>query len=90
MTVAELRQRMSAREFDMWKAYDSIDPIGGYRGDLQAAIIARSMAGGSIKDHIVIDPFPKTNEQKQADVKAKTQQKNEAFYQYMLSVAEKQ
>lgn len=64
-TVAELSETLSITEFNEWLAYDRVDPIGGYRGDLQAAVIARSMAGGDLKDHIVIDPSPMTDEQKE-------------------------
>lgn len=46
-------------------AFDELDPIGGYRGDLNAAIIAQSQNGGPLKDYIIIDPFPMTDEQRE-------------------------
>ena len=44
MTVAELQARMSSEEFVYWQAYASIEPFGDQRGDLQAAIIAQTIA----------------------------------------------
>ena len=70
-TVAELSATLSITEFNEWIAFDRVDPIGGYRGDLQAAIVARAMAGGEIKDHILVDPFPTTEEQKEQQEKAR-------------------
>lgn len=41
MTVAELHTRMSASEFEEWRAFERIEgPIGDRRGDLQAAAVA--------------------------------------------------
>ena len=70
-TVAELSATLSITEFNEWIAFDRVDAIGGYRGDLQAAIVARAMAGGEIKDHILVDPFPMTEEQKEQQEKAR-------------------
>ena len=36
--------RMSGRELAEWVAFDAIDPIGAGRGDLQAAIVASTIA----------------------------------------------
>lgn len=77
-TVAELSRTLSITEFNEWIAFDRVDPIGGYRGDLQAAIIARAMAGGDLKDHIVIDPFPMTEEQKEQAEKARREARRAA------------
>lgn len=57
---------MSAYEFAQWQAYDRIDPIGGYRGDIQSAVIACAMAGGKPSDYIIIDPNPMTDDERQA------------------------
>lgn len=40
MTVAELMNRISAREFAEWKAYLQIEPFGEDRDDIRSAIIA--------------------------------------------------
>lgn len=65
MTVAELASKMSYAEFLEWQAFHDIDPIGGYRGDIQAAMIAASMGGGKLSDYMIIDPNPMTDEQRQ-------------------------
>ena len=63
-TVGELEATMSASELSEWLAYDRLDPIGGYRGDIQSAVIACAMAGGKPSDYLIIDPNPMTDEQK--------------------------
>jgi hypothetical protein len=44
MTVAEAQQRVSSGEFTYWKAFHRINPIGEVRGDMQAALIAYTIA----------------------------------------------
>ena len=44
MTVEELLQRITAREFSEWMAFDRIDPIGRDRDDWNAASIAHTVA----------------------------------------------
>ena len=66
-TVAELSATLSIDELKEWRAFDRVDPIGGYRGDLQAALIAYVQAGGKdskLSDYLVVDPNPMTNEQR--------------------------
>ena len=65
-TVGELERTLTAREFAEWQAYDRLDPIGGYRGDLRAALIATAMAGGKLSDYMIIDPNPMTDDERQA------------------------
>lgn len=43
-TLKELVEGMSAAEFDMWVAYNRRSPLGPKRGDLQAGIIAATIA----------------------------------------------
>lgn len=43
-TVAELTETLSAQEFAMWCAFDRIEPIGALRGDVQAGVIASTVA----------------------------------------------
>lgn len=62
--MAELTATLSLEELNEWKTFNTVDPIGAYRGDLQAAIIARAQVGGSLMDHIIIDPDPMTEEQR--------------------------
>lgn len=44
MPVAEVLLRFSSAEITEWMAYDRIDPFGGFRGDVQAAVIASTIA----------------------------------------------
>jgi hypothetical protein len=43
LPVAEAQQRIDAREFAEWMAYDQLDPFGQVRGDLQAGIVASTL-----------------------------------------------
>jgi len=47
MTVADLESRMTARELGEWMAYDRLEPIGEWRGDVRAGIIAATIANAS-------------------------------------------
>ena len=72
MSVAQIEQ-LSASELAEWRAYDQLDPIGGYRQDLQTAFMAYLAYGDktkhSVNDFLVIDPEPMSREQKaQADI----------------------
>lgn len=64
--MGELERTMTTREFAEWQAYDRLDPIGGYRGDIQSAVIACAMAGGKLSDYLIIDPNPMTDEEREA------------------------
>ena len=44
MTVRELLERIDSRELAEWVAFYSIEPFGGYRDDLQAGIVASTIA----------------------------------------------
>lgn len=63
---------MSIDELREWQAFDSVNPIGDYRMDLNFAALAQQIAYWSghckelpsLKDLLVIDPFPLTNEQR--------------------------
>lgn len=45
MTVRELLSRIGADELSEWIAYASLEPFGAIRGDLQAGIVASTIAG---------------------------------------------
>lgn len=54
-------------ELAEWQAYDEIDPIGGFRMDLNFAMLAYLQASDkekSIDDFMLIDPNPMTDEQR--------------------------
>ena len=44
MTLGELGERMSAREFDLWWALHQQDPIGEVRADVRAGLVASTVA----------------------------------------------
>lgn len=69
MTVAELKQRMTIREFKSWIAYNRISPIGDERTDtLAAQIVTAICASGGVKTTIErmrlkwFDPLPTPEE----------------------------
>ena len=45
--MAELQARMSYAEFVDWLAYYQIEPFGGVRGDLHAALVAAIIANAN-------------------------------------------
>lgn len=44
MTVRELLARVDSRELSEWMAFATLEPLGDARGDLQAAIVASTVA----------------------------------------------
>jgi hypothetical protein len=42
--VAELLDSISSEELTEWAAYYQLDPFGGVRGDMQAGVMASTMA----------------------------------------------
>lgn len=65
-TVNELKSSLSQAELIDWMAYDRLDPIGGYRQDLQTAMLALVQSGSAtatLNDFILIDPNPVTEEE---------------------------
>ena len=64
--MGELERTMTAHELAQWIAYDRLDPIGGYRGDIPAAVVACAMAGGKPSDYLIIDPSPMTDDEREA------------------------
>lgn len=80
-TIQELEQSISYAEFIEWMAYDRLDPIGGYRQDLQTAHILSVLIGSkgkTISDYLPIDPNPMTDDQRQAYEKARKKAKLDA------------
>lgn len=71
MTVAQLKSSMDIEELVHWMAYDQIDPIGGYRQDVNFAMLAhvnRRIAGdedSKLSDYLVFDPDPVDEEERE-------------------------
>ena len=86
-TLAELDALVGMDELRAWQAFDRVDPIGSYRGDLQAATISQHIAiwaaAGKntppLIDLLPIDPHPMTPEQKQAVDAAKARARSDAY-----------
>lgn len=78
MTVGQLLQNMSGNELVEWIAYDRLDPIGGYRQDINTAWLAYLANGEkdkAIEDFLIIDPNPVSAERKKELELAKEKQK---------------
>ena len=68
MSVAQI-EHFSAKELAEWRAYDQLDPIGGYRQDIQTAFMAYMAYGDkktqTINDWLIIDPEPMSHKLKE-------------------------
>lgn len=84
---------MSIDELRAWQAFDHIDPIGGYRGDLQSAIIAQQIAVWSghckelppLKDFLAVDPNPMTPEQRAAVDAQAAKAQSDAYVEALIA-----
>ena len=68
MTVAQLKSSLDADELAHWMAYDTLDPIGGYRLDANFAQLAMCQVGdkdSKLSDFLVFDPDPISDEEAQ-------------------------
>lgn len=72
MTKRELLKKLDSKELSEWMAYSRIEPIGEYRKDLRAGIIASVVANGiqsfgdkKGKDYKPEDFMPEFGEEKQ-------------------------
>lgn len=57
MTVRELTTRMDLDEFQAWRVYDAMWPIGAERADRQAALISSVIANVNRNPKTKPDPF---------------------------------
>jgi hypothetical protein len=55
--VAELKRRMPSAEFTQWVAYYGLDPFGREREDMQAAIVAKTVADCATGKNNELDAF---------------------------------
>lgn len=58
MTVEQLLSSMSSKEFTEWMLFDTMSPIGGLRGDVQAAVIAQA----AVSPHVGKGKCPKLSD----------------------------
>ena len=91
MTVRQLTAQLSEDELAEWIAYDSLDPIGGYRSDMQTALLAYMQSGdsnASLSDFLLFDPDPVSEEEQtqreEEAYQAKLRQQAQAMQDYFL------
>lgn len=91
-TVGELEQLLTLSELAEWRAYDVIDPIGGYRTDLGFALLAYMQAGDkdkSVQDFLIIDPCPMTDEEREIYEQEQWEQQARQEVQAMIAMFNK-
>lgn len=84
---------MGIDELREWQAFDSINPIGDYRTDLNFALLAQKIIAWSghckeapsLKELLVIDPFPLTNEQRAIQLAEQNKARSEAYTEALIS-----
>lgn len=84
---------MSIDELREWQAFDRVNPIGDYRMDLNFAALAQQIAAWSghckeappLRDLLVIDPFPLTNEQRAIEQAEQDKARSEAYTDALIS-----
>ena len=84
---------MGIDELREWQAFDSVNPIGDYRMDLNFALLAqkiiawsgRCKEAPSIKDLLVIDPFPLTNEQRAIETAKADAERSQAYTESLIA-----
>lgn len=80
---------MTAFEFKQWQAFDLLDPIGGFRHDLQTAHLLYANHGKpnqSIMDFLPIDPNPMTDIDRQNYAKQQLQIQAKAEVAQMIGM----
>lgn len=80
---------MSFAEFAEWQAYDQLDPIGGYRTDVNFAMLAYLQAGDkdkSLDDFILFDPNPMTDEERERYENEQAKEQAQAEVQAMIAM----
>ena len=88
---------MSIDELREWQAFDSVNPIGYYRMDLNFAVLAQQIAAWSghckevpsLKELLAVDPFPLTNEQRAAENAAQDAERSQIYVESLISSLKK-
>lgn len=91
--MRELTAQISADELIEWQAFDLLDPIGGYRHDLNTALLAKISSGNkdsTLRDFILIDPYPMTDEQREQYENEQHREQLELSTQRMAAMFENQ
>ena len=88
MTVRQISDEMSAEELMEWLAFDQLDPIGGQRQDLNFATLMLhqfGQEGETVRDWMVVDPYPMTDNQREQYEAAKQKAELDASMQRLLA-----
>lgn len=88
---------MSIDELREWQAFDSVNPIGDYRMDLNFALLAQKIITWSgrctempsLKELLVIDPFPLTNEQRAIETAKADAERSQAYTESLIASLKK-
>lgn len=88
---------MGIDELREWQAFDSVNPIGDYRTDLNFALLNQAIAAWSghckevpsLKELLVVDPFPLTNEQRAIQLAEQNNARSEAYTESLIASLKK-
>ncbi|MGB6924820.1 phage tail assembly protein T [Psychrobacter sp.] len=80
-------------ELRAWQAFDRVNPIGDYRMDLNFAMLFQKIAQWSgyckelpsLKELLVIDPFPLTDEQRAIETAKADAARSQAYTQSLIA-----
>lgn len=92
-TIAEIDALIGIDELRAWQAFDRVNPIGDYRIDLNFAMLAQQVIAWSghckeapsLKDLLVIDPFPLTNEQRAIETAKADAERSQAYTESLIA-----
>lgn len=92
-TIAEIDALVGMDELRAWQAFDRVNPIGDYRLDLNFAMLSQKIAQWSgyckelpsLKELLVIDPFPLTDEQRDIENAKADAARSEAYTQSLIA-----
>lgn len=84
---------MGIDELREWQAFDRVNPIGDYRMDLNFAALAQQIARWSgyctelpsLKELLVVDPFPLTNEQRAIETAKADAERSQAYTESLIA-----
>lgn len=84
---------MSIDELREWQSFDSVNPIGDYRQDLNFALLNQTIAAWSghckdvpsVKDLLAINPFPVTREQQRIEQAAQDAERSQLYVESLIS-----
>ena len=88
MTLQDLRERMSAEEMFLWRAYNEESPLSDARGDIQASIIAASTLQAQGAKVTPMDLLPKWKPEIGCPAEETPEEGEELFKAFLMASAE--